>query len=246
MHIDWWTLALQTVNFLILVWLLSRFLYRPVSRILAERRATAQTLLEKAKAAGAKVEAERAEIDAAKRGFAAERERILAKARSDGEAERKALLEKAQKDADAKRAQADAELARAHTETERALAAQAEDLAVTIAERLLARLSSHATNPMFVDELVELVRALSPRAKATLASAPGIEITTAMPLAPAEQEELRRRLESELGRALAISFRSDGTVIAGIELSGADVVLRNSWREDLRRVKEELARDGSA
>ena len=32
MHIDWWTIALQTVNFVILVWLLQRFLYRPVLR----------------------------------------------------------------------------------------------------------------------------------------------------------------------------------------------------------------------
>ena len=30
MRIDWWTLALQAVNVLILVWLLGRFLFRPV------------------------------------------------------------------------------------------------------------------------------------------------------------------------------------------------------------------------
>ena len=39
MHVDWSTLALQTVNFAILVWLLHRFLYRPVLRLLDARRA---------------------------------------------------------------------------------------------------------------------------------------------------------------------------------------------------------------
>jgi len=34
MHFDWSTFALQTVNFAILVWLLHRFLYRPVLRLL--------------------------------------------------------------------------------------------------------------------------------------------------------------------------------------------------------------------
>ena len=38
MHFDWSTLALQTVNFAILVWLLHRFLYRPVLRLLDARR----------------------------------------------------------------------------------------------------------------------------------------------------------------------------------------------------------------
>jgi F-type H+-transporting ATPase subunit b len=32
MRIDWWTLALQTANVLILIWLLGRFLFRPVDR----------------------------------------------------------------------------------------------------------------------------------------------------------------------------------------------------------------------
>lgn len=39
MQIDWWTLALQTVNFLIVVWLLSRFLYQPIKRVIEEREA---------------------------------------------------------------------------------------------------------------------------------------------------------------------------------------------------------------
>ena len=39
MEIDWWTLAIQTVNFLVVVWLLSRFLYRPVRRMIEAREA---------------------------------------------------------------------------------------------------------------------------------------------------------------------------------------------------------------
>ena len=38
MQIDWWTLGLQTINVLILVWILSRFLFRPVADIVASAR----------------------------------------------------------------------------------------------------------------------------------------------------------------------------------------------------------------
>ena len=67
MRIDWWTLGLQTVNVLILVWILSRFLFRPVVAILEERRATAARLLDDAKTTKAQATAAReaAEAEAA-------------------------------------------------------------------------------------------------------------------------------------------------------------------------------------
>ena len=39
MHLDWWTIGLQTVNFAILVWLLHRFLYKPVLAMIDARKA---------------------------------------------------------------------------------------------------------------------------------------------------------------------------------------------------------------
>ena len=42
MSIDWWTLGLQTVNIVILVWLLQRFFWAPIAGMLVERRAAAQ------------------------------------------------------------------------------------------------------------------------------------------------------------------------------------------------------------
>src|SRR5215471_6750937 len=39
MHLDWWTIGLQTINFGILVWLLHRFLYKPVLTMIDARKA---------------------------------------------------------------------------------------------------------------------------------------------------------------------------------------------------------------
>ena len=43
MTIDWWTLGLQTINVLILIWLLAHFFWRPVAGMIEQRRAAAQT-----------------------------------------------------------------------------------------------------------------------------------------------------------------------------------------------------------
>jgi len=51
MHIDWWTLGLQTVNAVILIWFLARFLFRPVADAIAGRQEAAGRLLAEAKAA---------------------------------------------------------------------------------------------------------------------------------------------------------------------------------------------------
>lgn len=45
MHLDPWTLALQTINVLVLVWLLAHFLFRPVAAIIAARRAASDALM---------------------------------------------------------------------------------------------------------------------------------------------------------------------------------------------------------
>ena len=51
MRIDWWTLGLQTINVLVLVWILGRVFFRPLADIVAARRAEAAKLLDEARAA---------------------------------------------------------------------------------------------------------------------------------------------------------------------------------------------------
>ena len=48
MLIDWFTVAAQAVNFLILVWLLKRFLYKPVLAAIDEREKRIATQLQDA------------------------------------------------------------------------------------------------------------------------------------------------------------------------------------------------------
>ena len=62
MHLDPWTFALQTINVLILVWLLAHFLFRPVTAIIAARRAASDALMADAEAARGKATAEAAAL----------------------------------------------------------------------------------------------------------------------------------------------------------------------------------------
>ena len=66
---------------------------------------------------------------------------------------------------------------------------------------------------------------------------------SAAPLSDAETERVRSMLKQMFGDDLILSFRSDATLIAGIELHGRNTIIRNSWRADLGRIREDLNRD---
>ena len=68
---------------------------------------------------------------------------------------------------------------------------------------------------------------------------------TAAPLSEQESTQVRIALKDAFGAELPLTFRSD-PVLAGIELQGHNVILRNSWRADLERIREELSRERHA
>jgi F-type H+-transporting ATPase subunit b len=84
MTLDWWGLGLQAINVLILVWLLSRVFWRPVAGAITRRQEAAQAMLDEGKTAQAKADAALAEVVETRAGIAAERDAILAEAKSGG------------------------------------------------------------------------------------------------------------------------------------------------------------------
>ena len=100
MSFSWWTFALQAVNFLILVWLLRRFLFKPVTAIVARRkeeiaRGMAEVSAEKQNALNlqhdlqaqlAWIEAERQKaIEEQRAQLAAESKKMIDEARAEAE-----------------------------------------------------------------------------------------------------------------------------------------------------------------
>ena len=83
MTIDWWTIGIQTVNVVILMWLLGKFFWRPVAGMIDQRRIAAQKTLAEADAKRGAAIAALADIEKTRAGFAREREAILGAARSE-------------------------------------------------------------------------------------------------------------------------------------------------------------------
>ena len=247
MTIDWWTLGIQTVNVVILVWLLGRFFWRPVAGMIEQRRATAQRILGEAEGTRSQATAALAEIERTRDGFAQEREAILAAAREAAEQARAARLEVAAKEASSLEAAARAAIEREKAEVDKAWAERASRLAVAIAEHLVARLDGPAVRAAFLDWLLTEIRTLpDPVRQAVGANGVTLEAISATPLEPADQERYRELIGEAFGAHPQIAFKADPALIAGLELHGPHLVVSNSWRADLTQILADLMHDKRA
>jgi len=241
MSINWWTLGLQAVNVAILIWILARFFWRPVAAMIESRRDAAGRILAEAEAKRGEAEAAVVEAVKAHAGFAAEREAILAAARTAAEEESATRRAEADRRAGEIEAAAHAAMAAERQAAERAFAERAARLALEIGGRLAGRIDASAVRAAFLDGLVAAIRALPDEKRGDAASGGTLQIVSAAPLSPDEQAAARRRVAEALGRAADVGFAVDPTLIAGLELRGAHLLVGNNWRADLDRLKMELA-----
>lgn len=242
MTIDWWTLGLQTVNAAILIWLLARFLFRPVSEIIAKRQALAHADLDAAEAAKQAAEAEHEAAVAARAEISARRAALLDAAQADAEREKARLKEQAQAEIAEDRRRAEAAQARAEADRRKELDEQAGYLAADIAERLLRRLPDAARTVGFIDGLVVAVSELPAAVRDRLGSDGPVPVRAARMLLPEERATLEARLAEALGRTLTLEIREDPELIAGLELDATNAIVRNHFRADLSRITAELTR----
>ncbi len=250
MRFDWWTLALQTVNVLVLIWILARFFFRPIADLIAKRQQETNKLFADAEAARAQATAARGEAEKARAEVAAERDRLLADAQKSAKAEKAKLLQQAAQEAGKLRHESEAAIVRDRAAAEQQVVDHASVLSVDIARRLIERLSQDCMLDAFLDGLCREIKTLPADAHDNFVAAAtagrAIEVVTAAPLSEQESKQVRNALKNAFGQDLPLSFRSDPQVLAGIELQGHNVILRNSWRADLEKIREELSREQHA
>ena len=98
MGIDLTTLIAQIINLLILIWLLKRFLYKPVLNMLKERQALIDSEIDRARLATQNALAEEAKYQEKVVAFDRERDKMYAHMQSQVDALREKLTEEAKKD----------------------------------------------------------------------------------------------------------------------------------------------------
>ncbi len=241
MKIDLWTLGLQVVNALVLIWLLSRFLFRPVADMLAARQKAAGQAIADAQAAKAAADSAKAKAEIEAADIAAHRREALKAVEAEASNEKAALIAAARADAEKLRAAAQTEIDSARRTEVAAAADRAGKLALDIASKLFDRLPSEARIDGFIKGIATGLSELPQGTRTALAaSGKPIRLIVARALNAEENAACRAALAGLLGHPVEIDITEDPSLIAGIELEAPDAIVRNSFRAELVRLKSEL------
>src|ERR1700691_5447901 len=171
MLIDWFTISAQALNFLILVWLMNRYLYKPILNAVDAREKRIAAELADAAAKKAEAQKERDEFQHKNEEFDQQRAALLSKAVDEAKAERQRLLDEARKAADALSAKRQETLINDAHNLDQAIARRTREEVFAIARKALADLATASLEERIGEVFTRRLRELNGKAKICLADA---------------------------------------------------------------------------
>ncbi len=214
MLIDWFTVAAQAVNFLILVWLLKRFLYRPVLEAVAAREQRIAD--EKAAADADKRDALqlREQLAREQAQFEAQRGQLLDQATAAAVAERDRLLDAARIDSDAMRKKRQEALELEYRNLSDEISRRIRNQAYSIARRTLADLADADLDERITRVFIEKLKTL---ATAEFAGTE-VSVRSASKLTENMRAALMEAIQGAADRDIGVRFEPAPDLVAGMEL----------------------------
>ena len=224
MLIDWFTVGAQALNFIILVWLLKRFLYKPILNAVDAREKRIAAELADADAKRAEAQKERDEFQHKNEEFDQQRAALLNKAADEAKTERQRLLDDARKAADALSAKRQETLRSDAHNLSQAIRRRTQQEVFAIARKALTDLATTSLEERMGEVFTRRLRTMDSKAKEGLAAAlktasePAL-VRSAFDL-PAEQRATIHNALSEIFSAeVHVRFETAPDLVSGIELT---------------------------
>ena len=224
MLIDWFTVGAQALNFLILVWLLKRFLYKPILGAIDAREQRVAAELADADKKKAEAKAERDALQAKSDAFDRERAALLTKATDEAKAERQRLLDEARKAADALSAKRREALESDARNLDQAVSRLVRQEVFAVARKALADLATTSLEERIGEVFTRRLREMDVPAKAKLGealknnSAPAI-VRCAIDLPKDQRAAIQNAINETFSADIELKFETAPDLIGGIELS---------------------------
>ncbi len=249
MLIDWFTVGAQTLNFLILVWLLKRFLYRPVQDAIAAREKRIAQQVHDAQDAVAKAASERDALARKSDEFEQQRAGLLAQASQQAQAERQRLLSEARAAADLLLQQRKEALANQEQHLWQAVGERPPAQVFSLARKGLADRAGSELEERMVQLFCERVHDMSEDEHLLLAEAASgsqepLLVRSTLDLSATQQTQVNKAVNEALKNSLRLQFQTAPQLVCGIELScGGRKIGWNidQYLAELRRSVKDLA-----
>jgi F-type H+-transporting ATPase subunit b len=224
MLIDWFTVGAQALNFIILVWLLKRFLYKPILAAVDAREKRIAAELANADAKMAEAQKQREEFQHRNEEFDQQRAALLRKAADEAKAERQRLFDEARKAADALSVKRQEALRSDANNLNQAIRRRTEQEVFAIARKALTDLAATSLEEQMSEVFNRRLRAMDGKAREGFgqalrtASAPAL-VRSTFELPAAQRAAIQNALNESFSAEIHVRFETAPDLISGIELS---------------------------
>jgi len=224
MLIDWFTVAAQALNFLILVWLMKRFLYKPILNAIDAREKLIAKELADADAKKAEAQKEHEEFKKKNEEFDQQRAALLTKAKDEAGVERQRLLDEARKAADALSAKRQESLIHDAQNLNQAISRFTQKEVFAITRKALTDLATTSLEERMGEVFDRRLRELDEKAKSLLGDAlrknsePAL-IRSVFDLPAAQRAAIQNAVNETFSAEIHLRFETAPDLVSGIELT---------------------------
>ena len=224
MLIDWFTVGAQALNFLILVWLMKRFLYKPILNAIDTREKLIAAELADAAAKKAEAQKDRDDFQHKNEEFDLQRATLLSKATDEAKTERQRLLNEARKAADALSAKRQETLRNDAHNLNQAIARRTQQEVFAIARKALTDLATTSLEERLGEVFTRRLREIDAKAKVSLgaainaAPAPAL-VRSAFDLPANERAVIQNAINETFSAEVHLRFETAPDLVSGIELT---------------------------
>ena len=224
MLIDWFTVGAQALNFLILVWLMKRYLYKPIRHAIDEREKRIAAELADADAKKAEAQKEHDEFQHKNAEFDQQRTALFTKATDEAQAERQRLLEEARRAAVALSSKRQETLRNEEQTLHQAIRHRTQQEVFAIARKTLEDLATTSLEERLGEVFTRRLREMDGKAKEGLGAAlktaadPAV-VRSAFDLPAEQRAAIQNALNETFSDEVRIRFETAPNLISGIELT---------------------------
>lgn len=232
MHINWFTVIAQVINFLILVWLLKRYLYKPILEAIDEREKKIKSQLVDADSKKAEAKKEQDEFKQKNDVFDQKKKELMDKVIAETKEEKEKLLEEARNEANELSAKLEEASKASKEKMNQEITQKTQQEVFAITRKMLIDIASLGIEEQCANIFIKRLDELKEEEKkkfieAFTSEAKPVLIRSAFDLPHKQQIEIKNSVKEILGTKTHFEFQTSPKLISGIELSANGYKL--SW-----------------
>ncbi|MFW6437973.1 MAG: F0F1 ATP synthase subunit B [Armatimonadota bacterium] len=245
MQIDWVTVIAQIVNFLILVWLLKRFLYGPIVKAMEERQERIAAEMEEARTREQEAEEAAREHREKRRELDEKAEQLMQQARDEADRRRQELVDEAREEVEAIEHRWHENLREERDAFIRQLRRRMGSELCAVARQALGDLANRDLQEQVVNVFIERLDRLNKDRRGELRDAYANAnhapiIISAFPLSAGHEQSLMASVREVLGNEAGVSFRHEEDLLCGVSLNVGGLKVAWSLESYLNALEESV------